>query len=187
MHRAQSNVAMTESRQRAIGRRGSSTRARSDRARARAIVGLLVFAGACLLGSMTCVAAEGQFSAALRAQLLAQRPAEIDLSTVGPFAWDEMFIFDPRSVRDDNCKVLLADWFECRVTFPAVVADDEYFLVFRRKLQIIRAERHPRTNAEFGSSSGRHPQPVLRTAALFRVEPASTSTSTPAFRLEFKR
>ncbi|MEO8012373.1 MAG: hypothetical protein ABI650_12060 [Dokdonella sp.] len=137
--------------------------------------------------AVTTFAAEGQFSAALRTRLQADALTEIDLGKVGPFAWEDMYIFHPRTTREENCKVVAVDWFECRFTFPSVVGDDEYFLVFRRKGQIIRAERHPRGNGAFSASSTRHPQPVLAAAAVFRVEPASSAAGEPAFRLEYKR
>lgn len=132
-------------------------------------------------------AAEGQFSAALRTRLQAGPVTEIDLSKVGPFAWEDVYIFPPRTTREENCKTVAVDWFECRFTFPAVVGDDEYFLVFRRKGQIIRAERHPRANGAFSASPTRHPQPVLASSAVFRVQPASSSDDAPAFQLEYKR
>ncbi len=138
------------------------------------------------LCSASAFAAEGQFSKALRSRLQAETLTEIDLGKVGPFAWEDMYIFQPRTTREENCKIVAVDWFECRFTFPSVVGDDEYFLVFRRKGQIIRAERHPRSNGAFGTSSIRHPQPVLVSAAVFRVEPTSSADGKPAFQLEYQ-
>lgn len=136
--------------------------------------------------STTAHAAEGQFSAALRTRLQAEPLTEIDLGTVNPFAWEDMYVFAPRTTREENCKTVAVGWFECKFTFPSVVGDDEYFLVFRRKGQIIRAERHPRANGAFSASSSRHPQPVLASAAVFRVEPTSSADGKPAFRLEYR-
>ncbi len=64
-----------------------------------------------------------QFSATLGKKLRSDHVAEIDLATIGTFAWDELFVFDPYSTRDDNCRALALDLIECRTTFPAVVGE----------------------------------------------------------------
>ncbi len=129
-----------------------------------------------------------QFSATLGKKLRSDHVAEIDLATVGTFAWDELFVFDPYSTRDDNCRALALDLIECRTTFPAVVGEGEYILVFRKNSRIARAERHARTNGDFAASAGRRPQPILRSAAHFTVVPipAETGTTAPSYRLEHK-
>jgi len=132
-------------------------------------------------------AAEGRLSAALARVLADQPPAEVDLARVTPFAWEEMFIFEPQSSREENCKVLDLGWIDCRLTLPAKVGANEHFLVFRRKQQIIRSEPHARTNGDFGVGSRGRPQPVLRADARFAVVTLGRSSqeSVPAYRLDF--
>lgn len=132
----------------------------------------------------------GQFGVTLGQKLQAERPAQIDLASVSTLAWDELFIFDPRSTKDDNCRLLKLDYFECFTTFPATVRDDEHILVFRRNAKLVRVERHPRMNGDFVSALQPRPQPVLRTAATFAVLPAANAAGAPgapAFRLEYRR
>ncbi len=133
------------------------------------------------------LAAEGRFSAALARVLEDRPPAEIDLAVVTPFAWEEMFIFEPQSSREENCKVLDLGWIDCRLTLPAEVGANEHFLVFRRKQQIIRSEPHARTNGDFGVGSRGRPQPLLRADARFAVVTLGRSSqeSVPAYRLDF--
>lgn len=145
-------------------------------------------AAALSLGACTSGGSE-QFSTSLGRQLLAQRPQEVDLAAVSSIAWDELFIFDPYSARDDNCAVLNLDLFSCRTTFPAMVGEGDNVLVFRRHAKVIRAEVHPRTNGDFSSSVGPpHPQPIRRAAARFTVVPTAGATAqdAPRFRLEYK-
>lgn len=130
-----------------------------------------------------------QFSVSLGKKLRAERPAEIDLAEVSAIPWDEIFIFGPRSVREDNCKVLQMDLFSCRTTFPAVVGEGDNVLVFRRNGKVMRAEVHPRSNGDFSSSSGSPmPVPIKRSAARFTVMPmpASVAQDAPGFHLEYK-
>jgi hypothetical protein len=151
----------------------------------RAIV-IVWVAVAGLVHSGFSLAAEGRFSAALAALLKDQPPTKVDLAAITPFAWEEMFIFDPKSSREDNCKVLELGWIDCRLTLPAEVGADEHFLVFRRKQQIIRSEPHARTSGDFGVDRSTRPQPVLREAARFAVVPLgrSSQASVPAYRLD---
>lgn len=129
-----------------------------------------------------------QFSAALGSKLRTERPTEVDLATVASFAWDELFVFEPYSTRDDNCKVLQLDFIECRTTFPAMVDEGEYLLVFRRNARLARAERHRRMNGDFYAPASKRPQPVRRSAARFMVVPmpADGSKAEPRYRLEYK-
>lgn len=61
------------------------------------------YAGAMALLSACLGGGAGEFSAALGRKLQSERPAEVDLSTVTPLVWDELFAFDPYSLREDNC------------------------------------------------------------------------------------
>jgi hypothetical protein len=126
----------------------------------------------------------GQFGVTLGQKLQAERPALIDLASVSTLAWDELFIFDPRSTKDDNCRLLKLDYFECFTTFPATVRDDEHILVFRRNGKLVRVERHPRKNGDFVSAAQPRPQPILRTAAIFATLPGPDKSG---FRLEYRR
>lgn len=144
---------------------------------------LVVSLTACTAGS------EGQFSTALAKKLQAERPTEIDLATVSTIAWDELFIFGPYSVREDNCRVLALDLFECRTTFPETVAESDNVLVFRRQGKVMRAEVHPRRDGDFSSSAGPPPpRPILRSAAPFSVVPVDGAGpgEPPRFRLMHK-
>lgn len=129
---------------------------------------------------------ERSFGGALAARLQAERPAAIDLATVAGFDWDELFVFEPGSQRDPNCALLKLDLLECVTTFPSTVRDDEHILVFRRQGRKTRVERHRRALGDFVVPAGgaARPQPILRTAANFRVVGSATG-SPPASRLEF--
>ena len=135
----------------------------------------------------------GQFGVTLGQKLQAERPAQIDLASVSTLAWDELFIFDPRSAKDDNCRLLKLDYFECFTSFPATVRDDEHILVFRRNARLVRVERHARANGDFVSTTVPRPQPILRAAATFAVLPMASpggtagAASAPGFRLEYRR
>ena len=102
-----------------------------------------------------------QFSAALGKKLRSEHVTEIDLATVSSFAWDELFVFDPGSTRDDNCRLPQLDFIECRTTFAAMVDEGKYILVFRKNSRLARAERHRRTNGDFHSPTRQRPQPWL--------------------------
>jgi hypothetical protein len=123
-------------------------------------------------------AAEG-FSAALAQKLQTERPAAIDLGTVAPFNWDELFIFAPGTPREANCKAIQGTWLECRTTLPDPVPADRFLLVFRAKGRIVRAEPHLRANGEFVTAS--LPQPVRRATARFKAIPGDGS----GFKLEW--
>lgn len=133
-----------------------------------------------LVAAAPAQAAEG-FSAALAQKLQTERPAAVDLGTVAPFNWDELFVFAPGTPRDASCKAIQGTWLECRTTLPDPVPADRFLLVFRAKGRIVRAEPHPRANGEFVAAS--LPQPVQRAAAAFKVSPGAGSS----FRLEWKR
>ncbi|MES1265287.1 MAG: hypothetical protein ABUU24_06505, partial [Variovorax sp.] len=55
------------------------------------------------------------------------------------------------------------------MTFPAVVDEGEYLLVFRLNSKITRVEHHSLANGDFYSQDTRRPQPILRPAALFSI------------------
>lgn len=71
---------------------------------------------------------------------------------------------------------------ECRTTFPAVVGEGEFILVFRKNSHIAQAERHARINGEFAAPTGQRP------AAHFKVVPASAvaGQGTRSYRLEYQ-
>jgi len=110
----------------------------------------------------------GAFSEALQSRL-AERPAEIDLANVARFAWDELYALAPYSTREDNCRRMRMEFLECRTTVPETVGEGEYFLVFRAKGKVVRAERHARQHGDFAGAGTPLPQPVLRSAARFKV------------------
>jgi hypothetical protein len=132
----------------------------------------LVLAGAPLLLD-ACHAREpvGGFSSALGERVRSEPTRRIDLSTISPLAWEELFVFGPYSLRADSCKTLQLGWFACRITLPAEVRDSESVLVFRLKTKVIHVEHHSRTNGDFHAQDDKRPQPLLRTAAVFSVLP----------------
>lgn len=129
----------------------------------------------------------GQFSLALAARLQGEsRSGQIDLGQISSFAWDELFILAPKSSREDNCRTLGLGWLDCRITFPATIADDEEFLVFRAKQQVIRAERHPRANGDFVPAAGQGALAIARSAARFRIVAAASGQPGPAPRWQLE-
>ena len=131
----------------------------------------------------------GEFSTALGKKLQSGRPAEVNLSTITPLHWDELFIFGPYSIREDSCRTLQLGWFECRTTLPSAVSEGEYILVFRTNAKVVHSEHHSRANGDFYSQTTQRPQPIKRSAAKFTVEPVSNvlPQGTQWFRLEHKR
>ena len=166
-------------------RRVSQRGCRSSRRWLRTLATLATLGGLSLWPGV-CVAQPkpGQFGVTLGQRLQAERPAHIDLASVSTLAWDELYIFDPRSTKDDNCRLLKLDYFECFTTFPATVRDDEHILVFRRNAKLVRVERHPRKNGDFVSAAPPRPQPILRSAAVFAVLPGPDGSG---FRLAYRR
>jgi hypothetical protein len=139
-------------------------------------IGLSLF----LSAGLPAQAADG-FSAALAQKLQTERPAVIDLATVAPFNWDELFVLGPGSTRETNCKLIQGSWLECRTTLPEAVPADRFLLVFRAKGRVVRAEPHPRANGDFSTTG--LPQPVKRAAASFKVLPGASAAN---YRLEWK-
>jgi hypothetical protein len=145
-----------------------------------------ILVGFCVIALSACSLSNGAgtFSETLGAKLRAERPLEIDLSTIGSDHWEELFIFGPYTMREGNCQVLQLGWLECRITFPASVDEREFILVFRGGGKIIQSEHHPRLNGDFAP----HAMPVKRSAATYVVR--STTTAPPQnlqwFRLEYK-
>ena len=152
----------------------------SRRAAALALVSGLV------LGLVPAVQAADGFSATLGQKLQTERPAVVDLASVAPFNWDEVFVFGPGSTRETNCKAIQGSWLECRTTLPQAVPADSFLLVFRAKGRVVRAEPHLRANGDFSATG--LPQPVKRATASFRVLPAASAAtaSSPVYRLEWK-
>lgn len=98
------------------------------------------------------------------------------MTKVSSLSWDELYIFEPYSVREESCKLLRLNWFECRLIIPSSVSEGEYFLVFRAKQAIIHSEHHARANGDFYSPNVRRPQPVVHSSAKFKVVPTSDTT-----------
>ncbi len=133
-------------------------------------VSMLVLVGVAMLFN-ACTAREsgGEFSSALGKLVRSESTQRIDLATLSPLVWDELFVFSPYSNREDSCKTLQLGWFSCRTTLPAEVNDSEYVLAFRLKAKVIHVEHHSRANGDFYSQDNPRPQPILRTAAVFSV------------------
>jgi hypothetical protein len=148
----------------------------------------LLSAALFLLGACSSDRGIGAFSVALGAKLQTERPTEVDLSTVTPRPWEELFVFGPYTSRERNCEILQLGWFGCRATFSSAVNENEYTLVFRVAGKVIQSERHSRANGDFYSSAVPFPQPIRWSEARFTVLPISNSTPQGSqwFRLEYK-
>lgn len=133
---------------------------------------LLSFATLALASCMSGTGA-GRFSTALGARIEAHA-ATVDLAAIDGPAWDAIFVFEPGSSREDNCRRLQLGWLECKTTMPAIVRPNEEFLVFMVNGRISSAQRHPQSNGAFGpevTQDGRH---IERRAARFAVVEDST-------------
>lgn len=135
----------------------------------RAVSMLVLLGVASLLNACNVREPVGEFSSALGKLVRSESTRQVDLATLSPLAWEELFVFSPYSNREDNCKTLQLGWFACRTTLPAEVNDSEYVLVFRQKAKVIHVEHHSRANGDFYSKDKPRPQPILRTAAGFSV------------------
>ena len=135
----------------------------------RTVSTLLLVGVALLLKACNATEPIGEFSSALGKLVRSESTRRIDLSTIYPLAWEELFAFGPYSRREDSCKTLQLGWFACRTTLPAEVNESEYVLVFRLKSKVIHIEHHSRANGDFYSQDNVRPQPILRKAAVFSV------------------
>ena len=135
----------------------------------RAASPVVLLGAALLLHACNATEPVGEFSSALGKLVRSESTRRVDLSTVSPLAWDELFVFGPYSLREDSCKTLGLGWFTCRTTLPAEVNDSEYVLVFRLKSKIVHVEHHSRANGDFYLHDNVLPQPILRTAAVFSI------------------
>jgi hypothetical protein len=130
---------------------------------------LLLVSAALLLDACNSAHPAGEFSSALGNLVRSGTARQVDLSTLSPLAWEELFVFGPYSIREGSCKTLQLGWFTCRTTLPAEVNESEYVLVFRLKSKVVHVEHHSRANGDFYSKDSVRPQPILRTAAVFSV------------------
>nr|WP_315228848.1 hypothetical protein [uncultured Albidiferax sp.] len=130
----------------------------------------VVLLGAALaLNACSAIEPAGEFSSALGKLVRSESTRSIDLSTVSPLAWDELFVFGPYSLRENSCKTLGLGWFTCWTTLPSDVNESEYVLVFRQKSKIVHVEHHSRANGDFSWQDNPRPQPILRSAAVFSI------------------
>jgi hypothetical protein len=126
----------------------------------------------------------GRFSIAIGNLLRSEHPAQLDLAKIDGPVWDELYIFAPKSLREDNCKVLGLGWLECRTTMPSAVAEGEDFIVFRTKGRISSAQRHAQSNGEFAMPASQQYEFARRSNALFAVELVSPGSANSTYRLK---
>ncbi len=112
----------------------------------------------------------GQFSKALGVAVRTEKVQQVDLATLTPLVWDELYAFGPYSKREDNCRTLQLGWFWCRYYLPAGVNESEYILVFRSQSKITHVEHHWRFNGDLDSRGAKwYPGPIKRSDAKFSV------------------
>jgi hypothetical protein len=98
--------------------------------------------------------------------------ATVDIATLTPFMWDEMFLFGPYQTRERICARLRLDGIRCWWIVPAAIDEGHYFFAFRSGGDIVHHEHHPRSNGDFSRS--RVPQPIIRAQAMFTVRKDGT-------------
>jgi hypothetical protein len=133
----------------------------------RSVVATFVIAGTSL--AVACSAPPGEFSTGLGKVVRTDRAAEVDLSSVLPLEWNELYAFGPYSVRENSCEILRLGWLRCHVLLPSAIEEHEFFLVFRLREEVVHTEHHWRWNGDFNSQVQK-PQPILRSSAKFGIK-----------------
>jgi hypothetical protein len=118
----------------------------------------------------------GPVGKALRNEVRERKQREIDLVSMVPFKWDELFLFEPYSPRSEVCKELRLKESECSSIVKSESTDDgQMLLVFKLEAQIVHTEMHIRFNGDFTPLDFK--QPITPTTAKFRVQEEGHSAS----------
>ncbi len=118
----------------------------------------------------------GPVGKALRHEVREKKQKEIDLVKVVPFQWDELFLFEPYTPRNEVCKDLGLNGAECLLVVTSESTDDgEMFMVFRQKKKIVHTEMYVRFNGDFTPLDFK--QPITPSEAKFIVKEDGQSAS----------
>lgn len=92
----------------------------------------------------------GPVSQALNTELRDKKVNTIDLKSLTPFEWDELFLFAPYEGPKEICPNLALNENECQKAITvASNADEEMVMVFRKEGKVVHVERHDRFHGDF--------------------------------------
>jgi hypothetical protein len=100
--------------------------------------------------SLACVGCTNRSSVTEQvSKQLSSGTAQVDLSGIGEFEWDNMFVFGPYTPRDESCKTLKLPFSQCFAAGVRDVDEGEFLLVFMHDGKASRVEYLPRYVGNF--------------------------------------
>lgn len=105
---------------------------------------------------------------AIRKQVRDNGAQQIDLASVVPFKWDELYLFNPYVPASQVCKKLTIPESQCAsVINQASMDDGDMYMVFKLDGKIIHQEMYRRFNGDFTPID--YAMPIKKESAKFTV------------------
>lgn len=126
----------------------------------------------------------GEAGSVIRKAVRDNGAKEIDLATVIPFSWDELYLFTPYTPTSHVCKELSIPKNKCTAIVAQESVDDgEMYMVFKFNGDIVHKEMHIRSNGDFTPID--YPMPIRLEQAKFKVvnDGEISASGAPWFRL----
>lgn len=124
---------------------------------------VFTFVGCDLTGLLS-----GEVGTAIRKEVRDNGAKQIDLATVVPFKWDELYLFTPHTSSSHVCKELTIPEIQCASIISQESMDDgEIYLVLKLNGKIIHQEMYIRFNGDFTPIE--YPMPIKVENSKFKV------------------
>lgn len=110
----------------------------------------------------------GEVGTAIRKEVRVKGVKEVDLATVVPFKWDELYLFAPYTPSSQVCKELTISEIQCdRVIAQESMDDAEMYMIFKLNGNIVHQELYIRFNGDFTPID--YPMPIKIKDSRFSV------------------
>jgi hypothetical protein len=110
----------------------------------------------------------GPVSWALKQEVRDKRASEVDLKKLTRFEWDELILFPPYESKNEVCRSLSLDRWQCMWTVTADSSDDgQMVMAFLLRKEVVHVELHYRFHGDFGREV--EPQIISSKDSVFAV------------------
>jgi hypothetical protein len=117
----------------------------------------------------------GELRLSLAEPVRRERLIEVDLASIRPFEWGELFVFGPYTTREAACRSLDLAPLRCHFVVPRSSDEGANWLAFRNCGRLVHWQHHSRGNRDFEAARASLSSPIEKTSARFAVLPASSA------------